>query len=197
MAKTEKNHSEENMEQPSCNCSKDCKCGCQEGKECTCENGCGCGCGCGNGCCCCKKKTFKLLAILIIFLAGMGFNELIHCCGRCPTKGPRPMPAHHQMVPPTPMPAPNFADKNNGGTVIIINADGSVQPHHFDKMGGHHGCNCQKEGCNCHKEGCNCHKKGGCGKHHHGKGFPGKISNDTPVDVPEIVEITTIESTEE
>ena len=175
MAKTEKNHPEENMEQPSCNCSKDCKCGCQEGKECTC--------GCGNGCCCCKKKTFKLLAILIIFLAGMGFNELIHCCGRCPTKGPRPMPA--QMAP-----MPKFPHDNNGGTVIIINADGSVQPHHFGKMGKHHGCNCQKEGCNCHK-------KGGCGKHHHGKGFPGKISNDTPVDVPEIVEITTIESTEE
>ncbi len=152
MAKTEKNHSEENMEQPSCNCSKDCKCGCQEGKECTCENGCSCGCGCGNGCCCCKKKTFKLLAILIIFLAGMGFNELIHCCGRCPTKGPRPMPGYHQMVPPAPISAPNFADKNNSGTVIIINADGSMQTPNF------------KNGCGCHKNGGEC----GCKKHHKG-----------------------------
>lgn len=151
MAKTEKNHSEENMEQPSCNCSKDCKCGCQEGKECTCGNNCGCGCGCGNGCCC-KKKTFKLLAVLIIFLAGMGFNELIHCCGRCPTKGPRPMPGYHQMVPPAPISAPNFADKNNGGTVIIINADGSMQTPNF------------KNGCGCHKNGGEC----GCKKHHKG-----------------------------
>ena len=177
MAKAEKNHSEEIKEQPSCNCSKDCKCGCQEGKECTCENGCSCGCGCGNGCCC-KKKAFKLLAILIVFLAGMGFNELIHCCGRCPTKGPRPMPGHHQMVPAAPMPTPNFADGNNGGTVIIINADGSVQPQDFGRMGKHHGCNC--------------HKKCGCDKHHHGehfKGVPGKISNKAPIDTPEVIGI--------
>ena len=36
-----------------CNCSKDCKCGCQEGKECTCKGECKCGqkeaekCNCG------------------------------------------------------------------------------------------------------------------------------------------------------
>lgn len=147
MAKEEKMPKEE-KQKPQCNCDSSCQCGCQEGKECHCGEGC--------GCCCRKKGAFKLLAILIVFLAGMGFNELIHgCCGRCPSKGPRPMPTmampHHVAAP---MPAANVPNGNNGGTVIIINADGSVQPHHFGAMGKPHGCHCDKN------------KKHHFGKHH-------------------------------
>lgn len=138
MARKEQENKKETemQENAHCNCGKDCKCGCQEGKECTC--------GCGCGCCCRRKGIFKLLAILLVFLAGMGFNELLHsCCGRCPARGPKAMPmmpmGHHMAK------MPNMAE-GNGGTVIIINADGSVQPHHFGKKG----CGCKKD-CPCHK----------------------------------------------
>ena len=134
MARKEQENKKETemQETPHCNCSKDCQCGCQEGKECTC--GCGCGCGCH------RKGTFKLLAILLIFLAGMGFNELLHCCcGRCPARGPKAMPmmpmGHHMAK------MPNMAE-GNGGTVIIINADGSVMP--TGNFGKHKGWNCHK-----------------------------------------------------
>lgn len=142
--KEQENKKETEMQENAyCNCGKDCKCGCQEGKECT----------CGCGCCCRRKGIFKLLAILLVFLAGMGFNELLHsCCGRCPARGPKAMPmmpmGHHMAK------MPNMAE-GNGGTVIIINADGSVQPHHFGKKG----CGCKKD-CPCHK-----HKHGFKGNH--------------------------------
>lgn len=154
--KEQETNKENNMhEQPQCNCDKNCTCGCQEGKECTC------GCGCR------RKGIFKLLAILLVFLAGMGFNELLHsCCGRCPARGPKAMPmmpiGHHMAK------MPNMAD-GNGGTVIIINADGSVQPHHFGKKG----CGCKKD--------CPCHK--------HKHGF--KDNNAPKADVEE--EISTVE----
>jgi len=133
-----------------CACGPECECGCNEGKECTCGcgcrcgcgegKGCGCGCGCGEGrgCYCgkgchCGSSCFgKLLLLLIIFLAGMGFNEFMHgCFGRCPAKGMRPAPMlsapHHKV--------PHFTD--GAGTVIIINADGSTDVQHGNKCGCH------------------------------------------------------------
>ena len=111
-----------------CDCGPDCKCGCQEGKECTCDkNGCKCDhkrCGCCGGSC-----LMKLLGVLIIFFAGMGFNEFIHggCFGRCPAGKPMMMPMgpmKHQMMP-------------KDGNVIIINTDGNVQKEHFCKCHHH------------------------------------------------------------
>jgi hypothetical protein len=39
-----------------------------------------CTCNEGNCCCCCKcnKKVFKILGLIIIFLAGMGFDSLLN-----------------------------------------------------------------------------------------------------------------------
>lgn len=145
MARKEQETNKENnmQENAHCNCDKSCTCGCQEGKECT----------CGCGCCCRRKGVFKLLAILLVFLAGMGFNELLHsCCGRCPARGPKHMPM--MQMPNHMAKMPQMSD-GNGGTVIIINADGSVQPHHFGKKG----CGCKKD-CPCHK-----HKHGFKGNH--------------------------------
>ena len=118
---------EKNKTENKC-CDENCKCGCQEGKECTC--GCNCCCGCR------RKGVFKFLAVLLVFLAGMGFNELIHgCCGRCPAKGPKSMHSMH-MAMPKPMHMPEYSD-GMGNTVIIINTDGSVHKHNFDKMAEH------------------------------------------------------------
>lgn len=119
-----------------CNCGPECTCGCNEGKECHCgENG-GCGCHCG------KRCGGKWVTLLIIFLAGVGFNELLHgCCARCPTKAPHQAmtqaPKHHGAMP-------MFSD--GSGTVIIINAsdghadifDGMHAPQHFNKHKKHH-----------------------------------------------------------
>ena len=135
MHKEEKNHHVEKEHpaphHPECACDKDCKCGCHEGKECTCDKECGCG--CHGGCGCSKKCVFKLLALLIVFLAGMGFNELLHsCCAPCPMKAPRPAP----MMPK----APAYVD-DAGNTIIIINTDGGHAPafaKHHGKKGGKH-----------------------------------------------------------
>lgn len=137
----------ETASEKKCNCGPECTCGCNEGKECHCaENGgCGCGCGCnegkechcaenggcgcGCGCRCGKRCGGKLIALLIVFLAGMGFNELLHGgCGRCPSKAP-----HHTMMsaPKHYGAMPMFSD--GSGTVIIINAaDGRADV--FDAM---------------------------------------------------------------
>lgn len=109
-----------------CNCGPECTCGCNEGKECHCgQNGC-CHGGCGRHC------GGKLIVLLIIFLAGMGFNELLHgCFGRCPSKAPHAMPMvqapmkHHGAMP-------TFTD--GASTVIIINAaDGHADVMHSPK----------------------------------------------------------------
>lgn len=110
-------------EKAACSCDKDCKCGCQEGKECTCASGC--------HCCCAKSCWAKLLILIIVFLAGVGFNELLHggCMGRCPMKN-----RHSPMmkVPPVPFNAHNMAS-DDGKTVIIINTnDASVSKKHHD-----------------------------------------------------------------
>lgn len=105
-----KEKTEAAKEEHKCCCDKSCDCGCQEGKECTC--------GCG---CCCKKKVFKVLAVLVIFLAGMGFQALLQCGFRCPMNKPRPMPV--QMAPIPAMPMPAYSDAQ-GGDIIIINTDG-------------------------------------------------------------------------
>ena len=151
------NDKENNQKNPSCSCDKDCKCGCQEGKECTCGQKCDCGCRCG---CHCKSCAFKLLGLILVFLAGMGFNELLHggCFGRCPMK--------NRSMPMLKMPAmihnmPNYKH-DDGKTVIIINAaEGSVSKHH-----------------------CDSHKN----KHHNGHHFkPGKMPAPARGDNPEAV----------
>ena len=113
-----KEKTEAAKEDHKCCYNKNCDCGCQEGKECTCGCGCGCTCGCGCGC---KKKVFKVLAVLVIFLAGMGFQALLQCGFRCPMNKPRPMPV--QMAPIPAMPMPAYSDAQ-GGDIIIINTDG-------------------------------------------------------------------------
>ncbi len=136
-------------EMKKCDCGPECNCGCNEGKECHCGDKCRCGCGkcrCGG----------KLIALLIVFLAGMGFNELLHgCFGRCPSKArPAPMMSapHHAM--------PHAF--NGAGTTIIINADGSTDIRHGAK-------------CGCHKH----HKN--IDKHqHHGK-MPMPKTGDAPI----------------
>ncbi len=140
-----------------CACGPECDCGCNEGKECRC--GCGCGCHCDKGCRC-KSCGAKLIGLLIIFLAGMGFNELLHgCFGRCPAKRMQPAPmmaaAHHKM--------PHFTD--GAGTVIIINADGSTDVRHGDK-------------CDCHKH------HNGMKPHHKHHGMPHQQKNETPFAEP-------------
>lgn len=122
-------------EEHKCCCNKNCDCGCQEGKECTC----GCGCGCG---CCCKKKVFKVLAVLVIFLAGMGFQALLQCGFRCPMNKPRPMPVQMASIPAMPMPA--YSDAQ-GGDIIIINTDGSAGMEKFlNSKGCAKDCGCKK-----------------------------------------------------
>jgi hypothetical protein len=110
-------------------------------KECSCDKDCKCGCNEGNCCCCkCHKGVFKILGILIVFLAGMGFDSLLNC-GPCPTKGGRPLPNIQQ-----PLPQPAFSDAQ-GGNIIIINTDGAerVMPfggerfHGKDYRGGQKG----------------------------------------------------------
>ncbi len=151
MAQKEKKTPEVKSEK-TCNCGPECQCGCNEGKECTCGNGgcggkcdCGCGCGCGGKCGCgcgggcgkhCGKKLFVLL---VVFLAGMGFNALLHgCCGRCPNRAPQNAPM--MQAPKNSSAMPMFTD--SAGTVIIINAaDGHADirhnPKHFDKHHKH------------------------------------------------------------
>lgn len=112
-----------------CNCGPECTCGCNEGRECTC--GCHGGCKCG-----CKNCGGKIIALIIVFLAGMGFNELLHgCFGRCPNKGMRPaamMTSSHRV----------FDD--GAGTVVIINTGGDAMAHHKMKKGGKHHHNMMK-----------------------------------------------------
>ena len=109
-----------------CDCDKNCKCGCQEGKECSCDAKCKCECFSNKEGCCCKKKVFKVLGLLIVFLAGMGFGELLDC-GGCPVKAPRPvapMSFNHRT--------PTYHD-TQGGNVIIINTDGHHDEFKMDK----------------------------------------------------------------
>ena len=129
----EKEHAEHHHpHHPEAACDSGCKCGCQEGKECTCGCGKDCGCGKSCGCGCGKKCIFKVLALLIVFLAGMGFNEMLHCCcAPCPVKAPRVASMMRK--------APSFVDES-GNTIIIINTDGShgaaFAGHHAKKFGG-------------------------------------------------------------
>ena len=110
-----------------CNCDKNCNCGCQESKECTCNTSCQCKCNC-----CCKNKKYllKFIAIVIIFLAGMGFNELLHCM-HCPSKNIRHF-AEMKHNFPKHKPLHSFSD-DRGNNIIIINTDGSHRPEHFFK----------------------------------------------------------------
>lgn len=113
-----------------CDCGPECDCGCNEGKECHCGEGCKCG--CHGGCKCgCQSCGGKIIILLLVFLAGMGFNELLHgCFGRCPKHGMNPMAM---------MSAPHRAFDDGAGTVVIVNAGGEAMVHH--KKGGkhHHG----------------------------------------------------------
>lgn len=116
--------------------------------ECRCGKDCKCGCNCGDSCCCCRKKVFVAVGCLLLFLAGMGFNELLHC-GRCPAKS-RPLPP---AAPVAMAPVPEFIPFPNeqGGTIIIVNTDGSGS---VDKFAGKPGCGCKGD--------CKCGEKGGC-----------------------------------
>ncbi len=121
-----------------CCCDKNCgcNCGCQDGKECTC---------CCGGCCCRKKMIVKILCVLIIFLAGMGFHALLQCGFRCPMAGPRPMPM--QMAPIPAMPFPAYSDAQ-GGNVIIINTGDAQNADKFvcgSKCGKDCGCKKMKD----------------------------------------------------
>lgn len=147
-------------EENKCCCDKNCDCGCQEGKECTC---------CGCGCCCCKKKVFKVLAVLIVFLAGMGFQALLQDSFRCPMSKPRPMPM--QMAPIPAMPIPAYSDAQ-GGNVIIINTDGSAG---MEKFLGNKDC-----GKDC---GCNKMKRDFDRRPH--KDMRPEVRADRPVHMPE------------
>ena len=122
-----------------CCCDKGCDCGCQEGKECSC---------CSCGCCCRKKMIVKILCVLVIFLAGMGFHALLQCGFRCPMSKPRPMPM--QMAPVPALPFPAYSDAQ-GGNVIIINTGDAQNSDKFVS-----GCKCGKD-CGCNK-GSNCKK---------------------------------------
>ena len=109
-----------------CECGPDCKCGCKEGKECTCCNhehcGCKCHCSCG----------MKVLAAILIFLAGMGFNELLHC-GRCKAKSPM---IGYSMLHKAGFPL--YTD-GAGNTIIYINTnDSSLGGKHNFMRGKHH-----------------------------------------------------------
>lgn len=130
MDKKEKVEAEKNENVKNCCCDKDCSCGCKDGKDCDC---CCCCCGCR------KKIVVKILAVLIVFLAGMGFHALLQCGFRCPMNKPRPMPM--QMAPIPAMPFPAYSDAQ-GGNVIIINTDGSSA----DKFVGKSNCGCDKDG---------------------------------------------------
>ena len=135
-------------EEKCCCCDKNCDCGCQDGKECSCC--------CGGGCCC-KKMIVKILCVLVIFLAGMGFHALLQCGFRCPMSRPRPMPM--QMAPVPAFPFPAYSDAQ-GGNVIIINT-GEAQ--NSEKL--MNGCNCDRN-CGCKKDG-SCKKMKKEFKRHH------------------------------
>ena len=111
----------------SCDCGPDCHCGCQEGKECICghqDSKCN---------CCCHKSCGKILAVILIFLAGMGFNELLHGSFRCPVKRHAPIIGNPMMYP---VMKPAFTD-GNGNTIIFINTDDNKQPCPCAKMHKH------------------------------------------------------------
>lgn len=163
-----------------CCCDKGCDCGCQEGKECSC---------CSCGCCCRKKMIVKILCVLVIFLAGMGFHALLQCGFRCPMSKPRPMPMQMASVPALPFPA--YSDAQ-GGNVIIINT-GDAQ--NADKFVG--GCKCGKD-CGCNK-GSNCkkmkHKDKDKDKNkfkHHHKDMRMMPVESAPMPVPSVAEGTDV-----
>ena len=114
-----------------CETENKCACGCGEGH-------CGCGCGeghCGCGCGCKGKKFFaKLLAALILFLAGFGFAHLC-CCGCHHHKAPH---MQHSYLAAAKQKAPDFAD--GASNIIIINADDEAKMAHrpFHKKHHHH-----------------------------------------------------------
>lgn len=139
MDKKEKIEATKAEEEKKCCCDKNCDCGCQDGKDCSC---CCCACGCR------KKVIVKTLAVLIIFLAGMGFHALLQCGFRCPMSKPRPMPM--QMAPIPALPFPAYSD-GQGGNIIIINTDGNAGADRF--LG--------KQGCD---QNCGCNKDAGCKK---------------------------------
>lgn len=115
-------------------CKENCACNANQGATCGC--GCGGNCSCGTNCQCgCHKKCGgKIILLLLVFLAGMGFNQLWRgCMGRCPHKMPHNLSAMH-----TPIPA-----ANDGGTTIVINtADGCADvwssKNNFHKHHKHH-----------------------------------------------------------
>ena len=109
-----------------CETENKCSCGCGEGH-------CNCGCDCGCGCCCKGKKFFaKLLAALILFLAGFGFAHLC-CCGCNHHKAPH---MQRSYIAATKHKAPDFADGANN--IIIINADGEAEVAHRPIHKKHH-----------------------------------------------------------
>ena len=116
-----------------CETENKCACGCGEG-----HCGCGCGeghCGCGCGCGCKGKKFFaKLLAALILFLAGFGFAHLC-CCGCHHHKAPH---MQHSYLAAAKQKTSDFAD--GASNIIIINADGEAEMAHrpFHKKHHHH-----------------------------------------------------------
>lgn len=135
-------------EEKCCCCDKNCGCGCQDGKECSC---------CCGGCCCRKKMIVKILCVLVIFLAGMGFHALLQCGFRCPLNRPRPMPV--QMAPVPAFPFPAYSDAQ-GGNVIIINTGEAQNPEKLMN-----GCNCDRN-CGYKKDG-SCKKMKKEFKRHH------------------------------
>lgn len=171
--KTEAVKAEEKAEKCCC-CDKGCDCGCQEGKGCSC---------CCGGCCCRKKMIVKILCVLVIFLAGMGFHALLQCGFRCPMSKPRPMPM--QMAPVPALPFPAYSDAQ-GGNVIIINT-GDAQ--NSDKFVG--GCKCGKD-CGCNKGG-NCKKMKDKDKFkHHRKDMRMVPVESAPMPVPSVAEGTDV-----
>ena len=103
-----------------CTCDCDCGCGAHCGCHCGCHEHCGCGahCGCGSHC----GGKFLLL-LLLVFLAGVGFNELLHGGFKCKAKCDK-----HAMMAKAPM--PHFTD--GAGTVVIVNtAKGGADVMHY------------------------------------------------------------------
>lgn len=163
------NENQEKVEkvEKKCDCGPDCDCGCQEGKECTCEDR-------EEECCCrhhhhgphgphhgphgphhgphdhgcCKCGCVKLLVLLLVFFAGIGVNEFWNntCFGRCPSRGPRPMPMA-PMVRGSHSNVPDYSDAA-GNTIIIVNSGEDAAT----------GCNCNMKN-NAQNGGCQFAKK--------------------------------------